>query len=53
MSIREAREQTFEYEGSRVFVTYHPSALLRNPDYKRPTWDDMKRVMAFLGLPTS
>ncbi len=51
IKIGDARQQTFEFEGTRVFVTYHPSALLRNPDYKRPTWDDMKKVMAFLGLP--
>jgi len=51
IKIGDAREQIFHYEGIRVFVTYHPSALLRNPDYKRPTWDDMKKVMAFLGLP--
>jgi len=51
MSIREAREQTFEYQGIPVFVTYHPSALLRNPAYKPHTWEDIKRVMKFLGLP--
>ncbi len=51
MSIREARAMTFEYEGIPVFVTYHPSALLRNPDYKKPTWEDIQRVMRFLGLP--
>jgi len=53
MSIREARERTFDYEGIPVFVTYHPSALLRNPEYKRPTWEDIQRVMRFLGLPIS
>ncbi|HSA34078.1 MAG TPA: uracil-DNA glycosylase [bacterium] len=51
MSINEARQQVFHYEGIRVFVTYHPSALLRNPDYKRPTWEDIKKVLVFLGLP--
>lgn len=51
IKIGDARQQIFHYEGIRVFVTYHPSALLRNPDYKRPTWEDMKKVMAFLGLP--
>jgi DNA polymerase len=25
-------------------VTYHPAALLRNPGYKRPTWEDMQVV---------
>jgi DNA polymerase len=26
----------------KVLVTYHPAALLRNPNWKRPTWEDMK-----------
>lgn len=26
----------------KVIVTYHPAALLRNPNWKRPTWEDVK-----------
>jgi DNA polymerase len=26
----------------KVVVTYHPAALLRNPNWKRPTWEDVK-----------
>ncbi len=33
-----------------VFPTYHPAALLRNPNLKKDTWADMKSVMSFLGL---
>lgn len=25
--------------------TYHPAALLRNPEYKKPCWEDWKRVI--------
>jgi uracil-DNA glycosylase len=25
--------------------TYHPSALLRNPDLKKDVWEDMKMVV--------
>ncbi len=34
----------FHYSGAnaRLLVTYHPAALLRNPNWKRPTWDDVK-----------
>ena len=32
----------FEYEGIPLMVTYHPAALLRNPNWKRPTWDDVQ-----------
>lgn len=32
----------------KVMPTYHPAALLRNPNLKRDTWEDMKLVKAFL-----
>lgn len=38
------RGQWFPYRGAQVRVTYHPAALLRNPDFKRPTWEDMQLV---------
>jgi len=25
-----------------LLITYHPAALLRNEDYKRPSWEDLK-----------
>ncbi|MFO1520223.1 MAG: hypothetical protein U1F57_11285 [bacterium] len=28
---------------------YHPAYLLRNPNMKKPVWEDMKIVMAELG----
>jgi DNA polymerase len=31
-----------------LLVTYHPSALLRNEDYKRPAWEDLKLLRAEL-----
>jgi len=34
--------------GIRVMPTFHPAYLLRNPAAKRPVWEDMKQVMAFL-----
>jgi DNA polymerase len=42
------RGQVFRFGDAIVIPTYHPSALLRNPSLKRPTWDDMKRVRAEL-----
>jgi DNA polymerase len=32
-----------------LIATYHPSALLRNEDLKRPAWDDLKELRAALG----
>jgi uracil-DNA glycosylase family 4 len=37
------------YEGIPVFVTYHPAAVLRNPqDLRRPVWEDMKLLKQYL-----
>jgi uracil-DNA glycosylase family 4 len=33
------------YRGVPLLVTYHPAALLRFPQYKRDTWEDMKLIM--------
>jgi DNA polymerase len=42
------RGQFFEYNGIPLMVTYHPSALLRNEELKRPAWDDLKKFKAKL-----
>lgn len=42
------REKIHTYEGIPVVVTYHPAALLRNPGFKAPCWEDMKKLMALL-----
>ena len=31
-------------------VTYHPAAVLRNLELKRPVWEDLKRVATYLGI---
>jgi DNA polymerase len=31
-----------------LFATYHPSALLRNEEWKRPAWEDLKAFREFL-----
>jgi len=36
------------YHGTPLVVTYHPAALLRNPAWKRPTWDDVKLARKIL-----
>jgi len=37
----------------KLMATYHPAYLLRNytPDTRRRVWEDMKKVLAELGLP--
>lgn len=38
------RSQVFSYEDIPLYVTYHPSAVLRNPELRRPVWDDMQKI---------
>ncbi len=37
-----------EFRSIPVMPTYHPAYLLRNPSAKSATWDDLKKVHAFL-----
>jgi len=47
-SITKARENSYSYHNAKVFITYHPSALLRNESYKRPVWEDIKKILQYL-----
>lgn len=40
--IGQLRGLMHKYHGIPLVVTYHPAALLRNPAWKRPTWEDVK-----------
>jgi DNA polymerase len=37
-----------KYRDYDVMPTYHPAFLLRSPEFKRPVWEDLQRVMAKL-----
>jgi uracil-DNA glycosylase family 4 len=41
------------YHGIPLVVTYHPAALLRNPSWKRPTWQDVQLVRRILDSPAA
>lgn len=41
-SMTNLRGKIHDYHGIRTLVTYHPAALLRNPEWKKYTWDDVK-----------
>ena len=41
-SLSDLRAKVHSYRGIPLIVTYHPAALLRNPNWKRPTWDDVR-----------
>jgi DNA polymerase len=38
----------FRYNGIPLVPTFHPSAVLRNPAYRRPVWEDLKKVRNWL-----
>ena len=42
-SLTALRGKFFDYEGIKVMVTFHPAALLRNPNWKRDCWEDVKK----------
>lgn len=42
------RGRVHRYAGFPVVATYHPAALLRNPGWTRPTWEDLQIVRALL-----
>jgi len=43
-SLGKMRGQPYEFCGIPVVVTYHPAALMRNPDWKHGAWEDLKRL---------
>jgi uracil-DNA glycosylase len=41
-SLSSLRNKVHHFRGTPLVVTYHPAALLRNPHWKKPTWDDVR-----------
>ena len=44
--ITKLRGEWLTWQNALVMPTYHPAALLRNPQLKKPVWDDIKKVVA-------
>ncbi len=42
--MRDTRGKVLDYHGIKTMVTYHPAALLRNPNLKKLTWEDVKEL---------
>jgi DNA polymerase len=49
-SIGSLRGRFFEYQGTPLMPTFHPSYLLRTPGDKPLAWKDLQQIMARLGL---
>jgi DNA polymerase len=43
-SLGKLRGRILSYENVPLMVTYHPAALLRNPNWKRPAWEDVQAL---------
>ncbi|MBO4393139.1 MAG: uracil-DNA glycosylase [Spirochaetales bacterium] len=50
-SMGSLRGRFFFYDGIPMICTYHPAAVLRDLDLKRPVWEDLKKLARYLGLP--
>ena len=48
--ITRLRGQVFPWHGRKVIPTFHPSYLLRSPQFKREAWEDLKKARALLTL---
>jgi DNA polymerase len=46
--ISQIRGKFFRYKKTYVMPTYHPSYLLRNPEQKKYSWNDLKKVISIL-----
>tara|TARA_R110000868_G_scaffold304437_21_gene565377 strand:- start:1484 stop:2293 length:810 start_codon:yes stop_codon:yes gene_type:complete len=45
-TLKSMRQKFHDFRGRELMVTYHPAALLRNSQWKRPTWEDVQMLRA-------
>ena len=42
------RGRVHRFHGTPLIPTYHPAAVLRNPGWIRPVWEDLQRLRVLL-----
>ena len=47
-SLKDMREKIHNYHDFDLIVTYHPAALLRNPNWKPAAWNDFKWILSLI-----
>ena len=47
-SLKSMRGEIHNYHGTPLIVTYHPAALLRNPNWKPLAWEDFKWIQSII-----
>lgn len=45
-TLAKLRGNVYDFRGAKVMVTYHPAALLRNPNWKHGAWEDLQKFRA-------
>jgi len=48
LGISKVRGKFYDYKGIKLMPTFHPAALLRNPNLKKEVWDDIRAISAQL-----
>lgn len=43
-TLKSLRQKFHPFHGRELMATYHPAALLRNQQWKRPTWEDVQML---------
>jgi len=46
--ISHIRGQFFDAFGTKVLPTFHPAFLLRSPEKKRESWEDLKKIQSYV-----
>ncbi len=49
VTISNLRGRIFSYKRRKLIPVFHPSFLLRNPQHKKETWEDMQMICRILG----
>jgi len=50
MSMKDYRGKIYTYKRIPSIVTYHPAAVLRNPEWRRPVWEDLKKIKQLISI---
>ena len=47
-TLKSLRRTVHQYNNLPFIVTYHPAALLRNPNWKKEAWQDLKKMREYI-----
>ncbi len=47
-SLTNLRKEIYDYYGIPLIITFHPAAILRNPQWKKPTLEDLSKAKKYL-----